>query len=69
MLTPNHQCDPEVIKSNLVTQLTSPVRWTQSVINMIADGATSFTEVGPGSVLQGLIRKVNRDILTQGAGI
>ncbi len=61
--------DPSVIKSNLVKQLTSPVKWTQSVINMISDGATSFTEVGPGSVLQGLIKKVNRDILTQGAGI
>jgi len=59
--------DPDVIKENLVLQLTSPVRWTQSVINMIADGATSFTEVGPGSVLQGLIKKVNRDIATEGA--
>jgi [acyl-carrier-protein] S-malonyltransferase len=59
--------DPEVIKRNLVAQLTSPVRWTQSVINMISDGATSFIEVGPGSVLQGLIKKVNRDIPTEGA--
>jgi [acyl-carrier-protein] S-malonyltransferase len=59
--------DPEVIKRNLVAQLTSPVRWTQSVINMISDGATLFVEVGPGSVLQGLIKKVNRDILTEGA--
>ncbi|MCX6255980.1 MAG: ACP S-malonyltransferase [Bacteroidia bacterium] len=50
--------DPEVIKANLVSQLTSPVLWTQSVINMIADGATSFTEVGPGCVLQGLIKKI-----------
>jgi [acyl-carrier-protein] S-malonyltransferase len=58
--------DPEVIKTNLVAQLTSPVRWTQSVINMIAGGATSFTEVGPGCVLQGLIKKVNRDIFTEG---
>jgi [acyl-carrier-protein] S-malonyltransferase len=58
--------DPEVIKANLVAQLTSPVKWTQSVINMIADGATSFTEVGPGSVLQGLVKKVNRDIPTEG---
>lgn len=54
--------DPEMIRTNLVLQLTSPVRWTQSVINMIADGADSFTEVGPGSVLQGLIKKINRDI-------
>jgi [acyl-carrier-protein] S-malonyltransferase len=59
--------DPDQIKSNLVLQLTSPVRWTQSVINMIADGATSFTEVGPGSVLQGLIKKVNKDAVTEGA--
>jgi [acyl-carrier-protein] S-malonyltransferase len=59
--------DPEVIKANLVLQLTSPVRWTQSVINMISDGATSFTEVGPGCILQGLIKKVNKDITTGGA--
>lgn len=59
--------DPAVIKANLVSQLTSPVLWTQSVINMIADGATSFTEVGPGCVLQALIRKVNKDVLTGSA--
>ena len=59
--------DPDIIKANLVAQLTSPVRWTQSVINMIAGGATSFTEVGPGSVLQGLIKKVNKDMATEGA--
>jgi [acyl-carrier-protein] S-malonyltransferase len=59
--------DPSVIKSNLVSQLTSPVKWTQIVINMISDGASSFTEVGPGSVLQGLIRKVNKDVVTEGA--
>jgi [acyl-carrier-protein] S-malonyltransferase len=58
--------DPDVIKVNLVAQLTSPVKWTQSIINMIANGATSFTEVGPGSVLQGLVKKVNRDIPTDG---
>jgi [acyl-carrier-protein] S-malonyltransferase len=58
--------DPDLIKINLVAQLTSPVRWTQSVINMISDGATSFTEVGPGNVLQGLIKKVNQDIITKG---
>jgi [acyl-carrier-protein] S-malonyltransferase len=56
--------DPETIRKNLVMQLTSPVRWTQTILNMIAGGATSFTEVGPGSVLQGLIKKVNKDILT-----
>jgi [acyl-carrier-protein] S-malonyltransferase len=59
--------DPEVIKSNLVLQLTSPVRWTQTILNMISSGATSFVEVGPGSVLQGLIRKVNKDVFTEGA--
>jgi [acyl-carrier-protein] S-malonyltransferase len=59
--------DPEVIKTNLVLQLTSPVRWTQSVINMITAGATSFTEVGPGNVLQGLIKKVNKDAFTEAA--
>lgn len=50
--------DPAQIKANLLKQLTSPVRWSQSVQNMIADGATSFTEVGPGSVLAGLIKKI-----------
>jgi [acyl-carrier-protein] S-malonyltransferase len=59
--------DPEIIKLNLVSQLTSPVRWTQIVINMISDGASSFIEVGPGNVLQGLIKKVNREIATEGA--
>jgi [acyl-carrier-protein] S-malonyltransferase len=59
--------DPSAIKANLVLQLTSPVKWTQIVINMIADGATSFVEVGPGNVLQGLIKKVNKEILTEGA--
>ena len=49
--------DPEKIRENLLKQLTSPVRWTQTVQNMIADGATSFTEVGPGTVLAGLIKK------------
>ena len=50
-----------LIKSNLLRQLTSPVKWTQSVQNMIADGATSFTEVGPGAVLQGMIKKINKE--------
>lgn len=59
--------DPSAIRANLVSQLTSPVKWTQSVINMISDGATSFTEVGPGNVLQGLIKKVNKDMITEGA--
>jgi [acyl-carrier-protein] S-malonyltransferase len=59
--------DPEVIKMNLVSQLTSSVRWTQSVINMISAGATSFVEVGPGNVLSGLIKKVNREAVTESA--
>ena len=50
--------NPEEIQNNLVTQLTSPVRWTQSVQNMVADGATHFAELGPGNVLQGLIKKI-----------
>jgi [acyl-carrier-protein] S-malonyltransferase len=58
--------DPEVIKRNLVAQLTAPVRWTQTVQNMIADGATSFTEIGPGKVLQGLVKKVDRAMETFG---
>lgn len=56
--------DPAKIKKNLITQLTAPVRWTQSVQQMIADGATSFTEVGPGKVLMGLINKINKDVET-----
>jgi [acyl-carrier-protein] S-malonyltransferase len=59
--------DPKVIKQNLIDQLTSPVRWTQTVLNMIADGASSFTEVGPGTVLQGLIRKIDRNMTTMSA--
>ncbi len=54
--------DPEAIKKNLNLQLTAPVRWTQSVQQMIADGATSFTEVGPGKVLQGLVKKIERSM-------
>lgn len=56
--------DPAEIKKNLITQLTAPVRWTQSVQQMIADGATQFTEVGPGKVLMGLINKINKDVET-----
>lgn len=59
--------DPNEIKQNLVAQLTSPVRWTQIMKNMIADKMSSFTEVGPGSVLQGLLKKVNREIPTASA--
>ncbi len=58
--------DPAVIKANLIGQLTGPVRWTQSVQAMIADGATHFTECGPGKVLQGLVGKINKEMLTDG---
>ncbi|TQM48764.1 [acyl-carrier-protein] S-malonyltransferase [Arcticibacter tournemirensis] len=56
--------DPEIIKQNLIAQLTGPVRWTQTVKRMLEDGATSFTEVGPGNVLQGLVKKVDRSVET-----
>lgn len=58
--------DPEVIKANLVAQLTAPVRWTQTVRNMIADGATEFVELGPGKVLQGLVAKIDKSVATSG---
>lgn len=58
--------DPVVIKENLIAQLTAPVRWTKTMQNMIADGATSWTEIGPGKVLQGLMMKVNRKMETSG---
>lgn len=54
--------NPDEIKANLLTQLTSPVRWTQSVVNMIADGATEFEEVGPGQVLTKLIKRIQKSI-------
>jgi [acyl-carrier-protein] S-malonyltransferase len=63
------QTDPEVIKKNLIEQLTAPVRWTQIMENMIADGCTEVVEVGPGKVLQGLFKKVSRDLPTVSAGI
>ena len=59
--------DPAEIKKNLVAQLTSPVRWTQTIQNMIANGLTEIVEVGPGAVLQGLMRKINRDITATAA--
>lgn len=58
-VTANAVINPDDIKTNLVSQLTAPVRWTQSVEQMITDGATLFTEVGPGKVLQGLVKKIN----------
>jgi [acyl-carrier-protein] S-malonyltransferase len=58
--------EPEAIKANLIAQLTAPVRWTQTVVNMLADGADNFTEVGPGSALQGMIKKVDRAVATSG---
>jgi [acyl-carrier-protein] S-malonyltransferase len=58
--------DPAEIKRNLMMQLTSPVRWTQTIQHMIADGATEFTEIGPGKVLQGLVRKIDRSVSTNG---
>ena len=63
-VTANAVSSPEDIKKNLILQLTAPVKWTQTVIQMIADGATYFTEVGPGKVLQGLVKKVNPSIET-----
>lgn len=56
--------DAATIKTNLINQLTAPVRWTQTIQNMIADGATNFTESGPGNVLQGLIKKINKEAVT-----
>ena len=60
------QTDPANIKQNLIAQLTAPVRWTQTVQNMLADGADHFTEIGPGKVLQGLIKKIDRSVTTEG---
>ncbi len=60
------ETDPSVIKKNLIAQLTSPVKWTQSVQQMIADGATEFVELGPGNVLQGLITKINKEVAVSG---
>ena len=65
-VTAQAETNPEIIKENLVAQLTAPVRWTQTVMNMVNDGATSFTEVGPGSVLQGLVSKINNTVEVSG---
>ncbi|MGB4448010.1 MAG: ACP S-malonyltransferase [Cloacibacterium sp.] len=59
--------DPDEIKKNLIAQLTGPVKWTQSVQNMIKDGATNFVEVGPGKTLQGLIKKINSEVTVASA--
>lgn len=61
--------DPEEIKKNLIAQLTAPVKWTQSVLQMIKDGATDFVEVGPGKVLQGLVKKIDRNAEVSSAEI
>lgn len=61
--------DPAVIKKNLLAQLTSPVRWTQSVKNMLADGADSFMEIGPGTVLQGLVKRISGEAEIQIEGL
>ena len=58
--------DPEVIKTNLIAQLTAPVRWTQSVQHMVADGADHFIELGPGKVLQGLVAKIAKGVTVEG---
>ncbi len=65
-VTARPSTDTAEIKENLIKQLTAPVRWTQSVQNMIADGASRFVESGPGKVLQGLVRKINRQVETSG---
>ena len=59
--------DPNEIKENLISQLTAPVRWTQCIQAMIADGGSEFIEVGPGKVLQGLMRKIDRKVAASGA--
>jgi [acyl-carrier-protein] S-malonyltransferase len=66
-VNPTPITDPEKIKENLIKQLTGAVRWTQTVENMLADGATEFIEVGPGNVLQGLVKKVSRAVQTSTA--
>jgi [acyl-carrier-protein] S-malonyltransferase len=58
--------DPTTIQQNLINQLTAPVRWTQTIQEMVANGAGAFTEVGPGNVLQGLVKKIHRDAVTDG---
>jgi len=64
---PNPNIDPAQIKLNLITQLTGAVKWTQTITNMLANGADEFVEVGPGNVLQGLVKKVSREVKTSSA--
>jgi [acyl-carrier-protein] S-malonyltransferase len=66
---PRPNTDPAQIKANLITQLTGAVRWTQTITAMLESGATEFIEVGPGSVLQGLVKKVSREVKTSSAGL
>jgi [acyl-carrier-protein] S-malonyltransferase len=66
-VTANAVTNPDEIKKNLMIQLTAPVKWTQSMQQMITDGATEFIEVGPGKVLQGLMRKIDRSVTVSGA--
>ena len=61
--------DPEIIKNNLIKQLVSPVRWTQTMQNMLADGASKIVEVGPGKVLQGMFKKIDRKLATESASL
>ena len=68
-VTAKPSADIETIKSNLIAQLTAPVRWTQSVQNMVSDGATAFVECGPGKVLQGLVRKIHREAEVSGVEV
>ncbi len=60
------ETEPATIKANLIAQLTAPVKWTQSVEHMVADGATEFIELGPGNVLQGLVKKISSEVATSG---
>ena len=65
-MTARPTTDPDEIKDNLLKQLTSPVRWTHTVENMISDGAAEFIEVGPGTVLQGLVGQISSEVKTHG---
>ncbi len=58
--------EPDIIKQNLINQLTGAVKWTQTVQSMVADGATNFTEAGPGKVLQGLVQKIYKEAVVDG---